>query len=553
MDSFFSRYKNVLVLLVVLVVQLLALAIQAKRPAKDAPDTKSVSLIRYAVVMVITPPEKALHGMGQWFRHLWFGYFDLVHVRRENADLKDQLERLRLEQASVVEDARQGQRLQQLLGFKEHYIYQTVAAQVIGTSGTDESGIVYLDKGSNDGVKTDMPVMTADGIVGRVKDVFPSTSQLLLISDATSAVGVILESTRTRGIMKGSTYGQVQVINVSPDDRIKPGQRFITSGGDQVFPRGMPVGVIDRVEPDPDRDPLLDVVVHPLANLSRLDEVLIVTNMGDTASSQEAKDLAESEAEGEAAQKRASDILSERLPSRVDPTAPADTNPDDNVDTTGNLVKPLVPPKTQHPDGFTPGATPPASELTPGQRIVPVKNGTEEVPEPKAQPVKKTTDGAAAAGSTATGATPHATTAGTGTAGATGVGAAKRPTTATGTAAAPVRSGGPAGTPGASTTRPAGASPGGAARTTAPATSSTTGGLKPDTKTHVIVDGPSSTSKSTAATPKPSASTTTSKPPAKKGPALVPNDGSTPPAVKPRPVVRPATPQGATPQNQGAA
>ena len=523
MESFFSRYKNVLVLLVVLVVQLLALAIQAKRPAKDAPDTQSVSLIRYAVVMVITPPEKALHGIGQWFRHIWFGYFDLVHVRRENAALKDQLERLRLEQASVVEDARQGQRLQQLLGFKEHYIYQTVAAQVIGTSGTDESGIVYLDKGSNNGLKTDMPVMTADGIVGRIKDVFPSTSQMLLISDTTSAVGVILESTRTRGIMKGSTYGQVQVVNVSPDDRIKPGQRFITSGGDQIFPRGMPVGTIERIEPDPDRDPMLDVVVRPLANLSRLDEVLVVTSMGDTASTQEAKDLAESEAEGEAAQKRASDILSERLPSRVDPTAPADTNPDNNVDTTGNLVKPLVPPKTLHEDGFTPGATPPASALTPGERIVPVKNGTEEMPAGKAQPDKKATEASPVTG-TAVPHTPAAATTGTGA-------VPKKPAAAAGTSATPVRSGAASGAAGASTPKPA--------------TGSATGGLKPDTRTHVIEDGPvRPAAKPATSTP----NSGTAKPPAKRGPALVPDDGSRPPAVKSRPVVQPATPQG-----QGAA
>jgi rod shape-determining protein MreC len=503
MESFFSRYKNVLVLLVVLVVQLLALAIQAKRPAKDAPDTQSVSLIRYAVVMVITPPEKALHGIGQWFRHIWFGYFDLVHVRRENATLKDQLERLRLEQASVVEDARQGQRLQQLLGFKEHYIYQTVAAQVIGTSGTDESGIVYLDKGSNDGLKTDMPVMTADGIVGRIKDVFPSTSQMLLISDTTSAVGVILESTRTRGIMKGSTYGQVQVINVSPDDRIKPGQRFITSGGDQVFPRGMPVGTIERVEPDPDRDPMLDVVVRPLANLSRLDEVLVVTNMGDAASTQEAKDLAESEAEGEAAQKRASDILSERLPSRVDPSAPADTNPDSNADSTGSIAKPLAPPKPLHADGFTPGATPPASALTPGERVVPVKNGTEEMPAAKAQPVKKAT-------------APVAN--GVATSGAAGTGAAAVPKKAAATAGTTPR--------------------------TATPSSSANGGLKPDTKTHVVEDGPERSTSRPVTTP----NSGTAKPPAKRGPVLVPGDGSRPPAVRPRPVVPPATPQG-----QGAA
>ncbi len=526
MESFFTRYKNALVLLVVLVVQLLALAVQAKRPAKDASDPEAVSLIRYAVVTVITPPEKALHGIGEWFRHIWFGYFDLVHVRRENNALKDQLEHLRLEQASVVEDARQGQRLQQLLGFKEHYIYQTVAAQVIGTSGTDESGIVYIDKGSNDGLKPDMPVVTGDGVVGRIKDVFPSTSQLQLISDATSAVGVILESTRTRGIMKGSTYGQVQVINVSPDDRIKPGQRFITSGGDQIFPRGMPVGTVENIVPDPDRDPLLDIAVRPSANLSRLEEVLVVTGMGDLPSTQEAKDMAASEAEGEAAQKRASDILSERLPSRVDPNAPADTNPDTNADSSGSIAKPLSPPKPLHADGFTPGATPPASELTPGQRGVPVKNGAEELPAAKVQPVKKAEPPAAA---------PVAAGNGPGGSSATASRASS-----------------------SSASRPAASSVTGPSSSARPVAA--TGGLTPSTRTHVIVDGPETTPSTGSATKPPSSSapkgssTQTSgspsgaaKPvPVRRSPGLVPDDGSRPPATtKPRqPAAQPATPQG---------
>ena len=550
MESFFSRYKNALVLLVVLVMQLLALAVQAKRPARNADDPEAVSLIRFGVVMVITPPEKALRAVGTWFHDLWFGYIDLIHVRRDNAALKSEVERLRLQEASVVEDARQGQRLQQLLGFKEHYIYQTVPAQVIGTSGTDQSSILYIDKGSNDGLKQDMPVVTQDGIVGRLKDVFPTTSQLMLISDATSGAGVILEATRTRGVLKGNTYGQLQIINVSPDDRIKPGEKVITSGGDQIFPRGLPVGTVERTVTDPDRDPLLDVVVKPAANLSRLEEVLVITTTGDVASSQETKDLAESEAEGVAAQKRASDVLSERLPNRIDPDAPADTNPDQNVDSTGNVVKPLVPPKALHADGFTPGATPPASELKPGERVVPVKNGTEELPPSKTP--------AAAASSTASPAVP-------GSSGA----AVKSPGTSGSTAGnggVVTRPAAPAGTAGGTgpsrTAQPAGASnaSGATAPVRRPATASAPGiagtqpaPLTPTTKTHVVVDGPETKPvKPNAGAANPTANQPAgSKPVVRKSPALVPDDGSRPPAVtRPKPPAA-SQPQPA-PQGEGA-
>src|SRR5271170_108209 len=303
MESFFSRYKNALVLIVVLVAQLLALAVQVKRPAPNSPDQEGVSLIRYVVVSVVTPPERWVHNVGSWIGGLWSGYVNLVHVRQQDAALKTEIERLRLEQASMAEDAKQGQRLQQLLDFKQHYIYKTLPAQVIGASGTDQSRTLFIDKGSKEGLAADMPVVTAEGIVGKLKDVFDHKSQVLLISDPTSGVGVILETTRTRGILKGSSFGEMRVMNISPDERIKPGERIVTSGGDQIFPRGMPVGTVDRVVPDPDRDPWVDVVIRPAANLSRLEEVLVITDVGEAASPQAERDLAESEAEGAAEQK----------------------------------------------------------------------------------------------------------------------------------------------------------------------------------------------------------------------------------------------------------
>lgn len=584
MESFFSRYKNALVLLLVLVLQLLALAVQAKRPSRDAADPEAVSLLRYTVVSVIALPERLLRNTGLWFHDVWFGYLDLVHVRRDNAALKDEIERLRLEQASVVEDARQGQRLQRLLGFKEHYIYHTVPAQVIGTAGTDQSGIVYIDKGSNDGLKQDMPVVTADGIVGRLRDVFPSTSQLMLISDPTSGVGVILETTRTRGILKGGIFGQVKVINISPDDRIKTGDKIITSGGDQIFPRGLPVGTVERVVPDPDRDPLLDVMVRPAANLSQLEEVLVISGMGDVASSQEAKDLAESEAEGEAAQKRASDVLSERLPSRLDPNAPADTNPGQNADNTGLITRPPQPPNPLRPDGFSPGMTPPAAELSPGQRIVPVKNGSEDLPPGRARAAAPAGGAAATApssGATASGAAiPHPSAPVAGVAKSTETprsgaeGAAGGAPRVEGTTPAGARE---AGTGPVVPRRPAAVVP----NTSAPATE--VAPLKPDVKTRVIVDGPEirtprpgtsagekpkptsgtagsatpgsaasgSAASGSAASPNTHPDTHPSKPatPVHRSPELVPDDGSRPPSeTRPK---KPAAPQPAAPQGRG--
>jgi rod shape-determining protein MreC len=369
-----SRYKNILFLVAVLVAQIIGLAVQVRRPNPNGGDAPAVRLIRYWAIGIMSPPEKVLHGSGSGLRGLWANYLDLRHVRVQNQELTDQVRRLQLEQATLLEDARQGQRLQALLAFKEHYIYKTVPAQVIGTSGTDQSRILYIDKGAKDGLKPDMAVITPNGIVGKLKDVFASTSQVLVISDQTSGAGVILESTRLRGVLRGNALGQPQIINMLPDERVKPGERVVTSGGDQIYPRGLPVGVVDQVVPDTSNPPFMDILIKPAANLGHLEELLVITQAGDQMPEKEKQDLAESAAEGAiaATQQRASDILSERLPGLDNPGALADTPPAADHGTVNADTVPvkLHPPPALHADHYTPNSTPEASALTPGQAVV---------------------------------------------------------------------------------------------------------------------------------------------------------------------------------------
>ena len=368
-----SRYKNILFLVAVLLVQVIGLAVQVRRPNPNGGDGKTVRLIRYWAISLMSPPEKVVHGTGTGVRGMWSNYLDLRHVRQQNQELRERVSRLQLEQAGLLEDARQGQRLQALLGFKEHYIYNTVPAQVIGTSGTDQSRILTIDKGSKDGLKPDMAVITPDGIVGKVRDVFGHTSQVLVISDQTSGAGVLLESTRLRGVLRGNALGQPQIINMLPDERVKPGERVVTSGGDQIFPRGLPVGVVDQMVPDTSNPPYMDIVIKPAANLGHLEELLVITEASDRMPPTAQQDMAQSAAEGAAVSKqRASDILAERLPGLSDPNALADPGPGQKPATpaTPAVLPPLHPPPALHPDHYTPDATPPANSLTPGQAVV---------------------------------------------------------------------------------------------------------------------------------------------------------------------------------------
>ena len=399
-----SRYKNILFLVTVLVVQIIGLAAQIRRPNPTAADAPAVRLIRYWAIGLMSPPEKVIHGGGTGLRGLWSNYLDLRHVRQQNQELREQVGRLQLEQATLLEDARQGQRLQQLLAFKEHYIYSTVPTQVIGTAGTDQSRILYVDKGAKDGLKPDMAVITPDGIVGKLKDVYAHTSQVLVISDQTSGAGVLLESTRLRGVLRGNALGQPQIINMLPDDRVKPGERVITSGGDQIYPRGLPVGVVDRVVADTQNPPYLDIIIKPAANLGHLEELLVITQASDRMPEKEQQDLVQSAAEGAAvSQRRASDILAERLPGLNDPNAVVDPKQDQKQsDAAAAAAAAAIPPKlhpppTLHADHYSPDATPPANALTPGHAIADPKYARQKDAQPQ---VANTTDAKPAAAKT---------------------------------------------------------------------------------------------------------------------------------------------------------
>ncbi len=310
MENLMSRYRNVTILVAVLFVQVLGLAVQVKRRSSADESTR---VIRLWTVSAVTPLEKALLWTQNGLGSIWSNYIYLRGVRQENRDLKFQIEQLRLEQVRLSDDAQQARRLQALLGFKETYIAKTVAAQVIGTSGSEQSRSVYIDKGTSSGVEKDMAVITADGLVGKVLRAFGSTSQVLLINDQSSGVGVILDKSRLQGVIKGTAAGEVILEKVMTDEQVSPGDRIVTSGGDQIFPKGITVGTVMKVSPGADL--FLNIRVKPSANLSRLEEVLVITQKEERSPS-----VAESNSV------RAVDILTQRLPSV--PDKPADAKPE---------------------------------------------------------------------------------------------------------------------------------------------------------------------------------------------------------------------------------
>ncbi len=430
MENFFSRYKNPLVLMLILFIQVVALATQVKRAetgGRGASSSGGTRLIRVWTVTAITPVERVLVSTGHFFRRNWHNYIDLHDTRKQNEQLQDEVARLKLEQVRLREDAQQAQRLQALLGFRERYIGQTMAAQVIGASGSEQSRVLYLDKGSRDGVRIDMAVITPDGVVGKIKDVFPVSSQVILINDRDGGAGVILQNSRLQGVLSGTPQGELRIKYIMADENVAVGEPVVTSGGDRIFPKGMPVGTVSEVNPDREGDPFLSIKVKPASNLSQLEEVLIITKQTEQAPQLTAGSNTV----------RAADILAERLPT-VKPT-PSPT--------------PAKTPGAAVPPGANPAGSPRPSPAA-GAATTTAGTTTVKPPIPSASP--RTSPAAAAptgSGTAATSASPRPSPAlGTASprppAAATG---SPRPSPAAGTTSTPgtgaVRTASPAGPP----------------------------------------------------------------------------------------------------------
>jgi rod shape-determining protein MreC len=159
-----------------------------------------------------------------------------------------------------------------------------------------------------------MAVITADGIVGKVLQVFPSVSQVLLINDQSSGVGTILEKSRLQGFLKGTATGEVVLEGVMSDEQVAPGERVLTSGGDQIFPKGLPVGTVTKVGTG--KDLFLNIGIKPAVNLGKLEEVLVVVEKQERQAQT-----------ADVGRVRAADILAQRLPSVPDKPAAVTNGP----------------------------------------------------------------------------------------------------------------------------------------------------------------------------------------------------------------------------------
>jgi rod shape-determining protein MreC len=227
------------------------------------------------VLRIIAPPQQAFHWTIASIRDFFRNRVLLVDLKQENLRLQEEVRRLQRENNELRESARAVERLQRLLLFKERVPATMVPAEVIAYSPSAWFRTIVINKGDRDGVRKDMPVVTWEGVVGRVMRTSPGSSMILLIIDRNSSVDVLVQRTRTRGIVEGDGGTQCQLQYVPRTDDIQIGDRIITSGLGGIFPKGLSMGEAVGVERK-EYGLFQQVAVRPSADFSRLEEVMVI-------------------------------------------------------------------------------------------------------------------------------------------------------------------------------------------------------------------------------------------------------------------------------------
>jgi rod shape-determining protein MreC len=266
MELFTHRYRNLSILLLAVVAQLLLLGYQIR-------SRQDVRLLRVWSVTAVTELSGLVETFTSGLSNAARRYVLLVNVKQDNERLRREVERLKLETQHLRAELSTAERAEALRLFQARTPSKTLAARIIGAGTVLNSKVVFVNAGAGSGVQNGMAVVTPDGVVGRVRAAYPSSSQVVLITDPSFAAGVISQKHHVQGTLKGKGLSVCPVEYIQNEDKVEAGEWFFTSGDDRVFPRGLPVGQAVVVR----RGRLMkEVLVAPSGLQNGIEEVLIV-------------------------------------------------------------------------------------------------------------------------------------------------------------------------------------------------------------------------------------------------------------------------------------
>jgi rod shape-determining protein MreC len=266
MPGFFEKNKKHIALLVLFFLLFWLVTIQVKEGR--------FTVLERPVLAVSGFFERIISGTYSAVISIGRGYVFLVRAERENKRLKNELDRLRLENQITNELLSENERLRAAVGFMKLNSPASVMVQVIGRESSPSSSTITVNKGSSSGIRRDHAVITPDGVVGRVQTVLPGTARVQLLTDPGNAIAVRVQRNREEGLLEGK-LDRCALKYVSYYVDVQEGDLLITSGLDGIYPTGLPVAVVTRVRKH-EASSFQTVYADPVVRISRLEEALVL-------------------------------------------------------------------------------------------------------------------------------------------------------------------------------------------------------------------------------------------------------------------------------------
>lgn len=235
-------------------------------------------LVGSIVSFTTTPVQSTITDISKSIKETWYGYIYLLGLKEENDLLRNKLSILENEKHRLLEEVQATRRLKELLGFREKKQLSLIAAEIIGTDIYGWTKTFSIGKGLDEEFERNMAVVSPSGIVGKILEVQSDTSKVLLATDPRFRVGALIQRTRAKGIIEGNSSENLILKYLRQLDDVKIGDKIISSGLGGIFPKGLMVGEVVRVEEGEDNF-FKYIEVAPGTDLKKLEEVFVITEL----------------------------------------------------------------------------------------------------------------------------------------------------------------------------------------------------------------------------------------------------------------------------------
>ena len=267
-----KRLREAAVVAGVLLTAIIALRVSAKHPGE-------LSALDRGILRIVSPGQSAMSFLARGITGGYGRYVELKGVRADNEALYVENRKLRTELLEMRRLAEESGRYQRLLGLRDATPAETIAARVIAIDASPYFRVARVDIDRGEGtVRRGMPVLTPEGVVGKINRVSGKSSDVLLLVDPRSALDVLIPRTGGRGILRGKSGDNSYRCNIeylARGETVKEGDAVVTSGVGGAFPRNMAVGHVTRIIPGA-VGLYQDVEVAPDVDFARLTDVLVV-------------------------------------------------------------------------------------------------------------------------------------------------------------------------------------------------------------------------------------------------------------------------------------